>query len=466
MKDSRMHDMLLFRSLAGCPAILPILAWGIAVPSLWGQGGEIPEPQLGGGLEIRSVSVYAAYYSSSLPNSGSFQAGTPTLGADLAVGGSTQIEWTKYSERSSFSLSYIPSYTGRVQYSEWNALNHAFSLNTGRKLTPRFNLSFSVGADLSSLDQFLFAPTVFSTAASVPASFNDLSAAMLGKNFSNPQLASALTAAPLADSPARNLIYGERVFTSGVQSSLSYSWSPRLLVNFSGSAGRTQRVWENRAGAPQSAYLVPDTTSGNVGLGVSYAISPVTQLGGNVSTSRIVSSLQDVYTTTTTASLGRSFAERWFLELHGGVGVANPVRQTSYFRLSTTPRPVAGGSLGFKTFTHTVLGSYGRTVSDSYGVGAATSSSSSVSWRWSQPGRAWWLESSLGWEQLQGGALADNSTWRANAGLGRRMSSNVVLLVQYVYLDYLGRLEQTAYSQSQNAVRLSVMWNPRPGLFR
>jgi hypothetical protein len=46
------------------------------------------------------------------------------------------------------------------------------------------------------------------------------------------------------------------------------------------------------------------------------------------------------------------------------------------------------------------------------------------------------------------------------------MSSNVVLLVQYVYLDYLGRLEQTAYSQSQNAVRLSVMWNPRPGLFR
>jgi hypothetical protein len=465
-----MRNQSLFRSftrqpaeiISSCLRILAVLACGMAAQPVWGQDDEIPTPQfLRGGLKIRKVSAYAAYYSDSLPTSGGIQALSRNLGADLAAGGSARIGWAKYSERSNFSLSYSPSYTGRVRYSEWNALNHAFSLDTGRNVTPRLNLTFSIGADLSNLDQFLFAPTAFSAVASVPATFEDVSAAMLGRNVSNPQLASALSAASLPDSPARNLIYGERVLMAAMESRLSYSWSPRLSVILRANSRRYQRVSEDRLGAVNSAFI-PDTTSVGGGLDVSYSLSPVTQLGGAVETSRIVSERQDVYVTTSTVSVGRAFAKRWFVDVYGGVGVATPVRQTSFYRLSTRPRPVAGGRVGFKSYSHIILGDYRRIVSDAYGIGAETTSYSSGSWTWGRPGRVWWLNSSFSWEQLQGTGvtLVDNSSSRATIGLGRNVGRQTALLVEYAFLRYVTELQRTRHSSLQSAVRLSVMWNP------
>jgi hypothetical protein len=110
------------------------------------------------------------------------------------------------------------------------------------------------------------------------------------------------------------------------------------------------------------------------------------------------------------------------------------------------------------------LGSYDRTARDSYGAGAATSSSSSFSWRWGRPGRQWWLESSLGWEQLQGGAFSTAASgWHATTGLSRRMGTHVVWSMQYAYLDYSGR-SQTVYTRSQSAVRVAMIWSPDPRL--
>ena len=60
---------------------------------------------------------------------------------------------------------------------------------------------------------------------------------------------------------------------------------------------------------------------------------------------------------------------RWFLQVSGGIGVMNPVRST--YVLPTRPQPVANASLGYRTLSHTFLGSYSRAVSDSYGLGAS-----------------------------------------------------------------------------------------------
>ena len=459
--------------MAALLAAVLALGWGGATGGLLAQDGNAntaapqntPTPQPSGGLQVRTVSAFADYDSKTLP-SGGFQPGAVALSSDLSGGGSAVFEWTKSSERSTFSLSYTPSYIARVRYSSLNAFNHAFSLNTSRKLAPRWTFGFSVGGNLSSMEQSLFSPTTLSNVASVPSTFDDLAAAMLsGKYTNNPQLASVLTSAPLVESPVRNLLYGQRMFTASAQASLSYSYSPRLSVTFSGGGGRTQHVSDGQASATTNTYLIPDTTSGNASMAISYSLSPLTQLGGSVTTTRISSSLQDAYTTTSLATLGRTLGRRWFLQIHGGVGVTNPVRQT-FFTLSTTPHPAGGGSLGFKTFSHTLLASCDRTVSDSYGLGAATSSSANVSWRWRRPGNSWWLESSVGWQQLGGNALNNTSGWHSSAGFGRAVSTYLVLLTQYAYLNYSGQLEKSAYSLSQSAVRVSLVWTPHPDTLR
>jgi hypothetical protein len=207
--------------------------------------------------------------------------------------------------------------------------------------------------------------------------------------------------------------------------------------------------------------VISNTTSGDAALAISYSFSPITQLGGTVTTTRIASSLQDAYTTASQASLGRTFGRRWFMQIHGGVGLTKPVRQTSLSSTtSTAPHPVAGGSFGYKTFSHTLLGSFDRIVSDAYGLGATTTSSANATWRWRRPGNSWWLDSAFGWQWLQGNAVTNTSGWHTTVGLNRAMGTHVVFSTQYAHLTYSGALQPTAYHRSQDAMRVSVIWDP------
>jgi hypothetical protein len=439
---------------------LLVFIFGCTTAPLRGQEAISPPPQPRSGLQLLTVSGYAAYYPSGLPTTGSLQQGAANLGSDLAEGGSATIGWSKFTDRSTFAMTYTPAYTGRVRYSSVNAFNHAFSLNTTRKIAPRWTFGFSVRGDFSSLEQAFFAPTTLSSAVSAPATFENLAAAFTGARFTNPELASIVTSAPLVESPLRTLLYGQRMFTSGMQTNFSYSSSPRLSFTFLAGANRSQHVSENALGA-NDAFLLPTTTSGTAGVTVSYSLSPLTQLSGNLNTARTSSAFEDVYTTISTVSLGHTFTRRWFLQVHGGLGIIHPVRQTS-FLLTTRPRPIAGGSLGFKTFSHTVLGSFDRTVSDSYGLGAGATSSATLTWSWRRPGRVWWFESSLGWQQLQGNILTSTSGWNTTASLGRRLSNHIIFLTQYAYLKYSGGLQTAISSLSQSAARVSIVWNAQP----
>jgi hypothetical protein len=339
-------------------------------------------------------------------------------------------------------------------------LNHSLFLNAAGRVAPRWKLGFSASGNVSNHEGFLFSPTVFSNAASASANFTDLSAAVLGQGSTNTQVGTILQSAALVESPARTLLYGERMFTSAARTFLSYAYSPRFSVTFAGGAARSQHIGTSQNGSTQGRYLTPRTTSVNASLGTSYSISPRTQFGATVATSRIVSSLYDSYSTVSTASLGRTLGRGWFLQFHGGVGFTNPVRQTVV--RSTAPRPVGGASLGFRTFSNTFLGSFDRTTSDSYGLGARTTSTSSASWRWNRPGNAWWLDGSFGWQQLQGGASQEISSWRGTASWGRALGLHVAVLMQYVYLNYSGRVGNSPYNSDQNAVRVAVVWTPQP----
>jgi hypothetical protein len=201
-----------------------------------------------------------------------------------------------------------------------------------------------------------------------------------------------------------------------------------------------------------------------MGFDMSYSLSPHTQLGGSVTTIRSSSSLADFYTTTSQASLGRTLGRNWFGQVHGGVAFTNTLRQT--LTIPTKAHPVAGVGLGFRKVANTFLASYDRISNDQYGVGATSSSSARIAWRWSRPSTLWWLDSSLSWQQLQGQALVDTSGSHLIAGINRAVGPHLAFRAEYAYLKYSGGLGKAIYSLSQNAVRVSLVWNAQPLLAR
>jgi hypothetical protein len=312
------------------------------------------------------------------------------------------------------------------------------------------------------MDQFLFAPIQSAAVASTAAQFEDLAAGVLSGRSANPQLQSVLTSAPILDSPARNLLYGNRMFTASVLGSLAYSYSPRLSLTFSATGGRTQHLSDDGSNTAANGYLLLDTNSGGGSITLSYSLSPRTEVGGSAGVSRILSSVADAYNGTATAFIGRSLSQRWFLRLQGGLGVTDG---TAYGRGYTRPQPVVGSQLGYKTFSHTFLFSGDRTVSDSFGVGASTTLSAGVGWRWKRPGRQVWLEASFSGQQLQGDLYQNTTGWRTVIGGGRALGTHSAILAQYAFLTYYSGAG-TAADLSQSAVRISLVWSPQPNAYR
>jgi hypothetical protein len=426
-----------------------------------------------GGFEIGSVSAYSVYYSSSLPNNGGLQTGITSLSSDLGYGGSVTIDWTKFTERTRFALSYTPAYTGQVRYSSVNALNHLFSLNLSRKLTHRLTFGFTTGANVSTYEQALTAPNSLSGIASVPASFNDFAGALLASKFANnPLLGVAFTNPALAASPVSTLLYGQQMLTASGTTSLSYSYTPRSSISITGGGTRTQPISSNQGLNSGNSYIIQNTSSATAGFSFSYSLTPLSQLGWSLNTVWVSTPILGSYTTTSTATFGRTFNRRWVVQLHGGVGKSRILHSTSA-QFPTEPRPVYGGSLAYKTPTGTFIGTYDRTTIDSYGLGASTTSTSNATWLWRRPGRTWWIDASLGWQELSGSAVSTISGWHTTAGLNRALGTHAIWRVQYAYLTYSGdspaglspaSLNAAVYSSSQSAVQLSLTWIPRTSL--
>jgi hypothetical protein len=445
----------------------PLVFWLVAPSAGFAQDRNEPAAQSGQGFQIRSLSGFA-FYSTSLPLSSGFQPVYSNLPSDGGAGASALLGWSRFRERTNIQLNYSASYAAHLRYSGLNALDHAASINITRKLAPLWTLNLSAAAEYSSIQQFLFSPTAAGNLAAIPATFDDLSAAILTQQSTNPLLAPAVNSAPLVESPARNLLYGSRMFTSGAQASLTRSYSPRLSVSFNAGGSRSQHVSENHVIADRNAYLLPSSTSASAGLGASYALSPATQLGGSVIVDRVASSRVDVrLTTTSLATLGRTLGTRWLLQVHGGVAVLTPLGTAiaQPATLSSRAHPVGGGTIGLKTISHTILASFDRAGSDAYGLGSTTTSSSSASWRWRRPGRPWWVESSLTWERLRGSTLTNTSGWRTISSFGRTAGTHMAVVTEYVYLNYSG-WQQTRLALSESAVRLSVVWSREPTLYR
>src|SRR4029077_17058111 len=128
---------------------------------------------------------------------------------------------------------------------------------------------------------------------------------------------------------ARSLLLGDRVLSYSAQASLSYAHSSRLSFHFgSFSAGGQNRPGSQSRMAQQN-YVMPRSLGGNAGVGMSYAVSPRTQLGVSLEENRQITRYLSSYSTIASASVGRKMGMHWFLSGHAG-GSFTQVTQQVY----------------------------------------------------------------------------------------------------------------------------------------
>jgi hypothetical protein len=412
------------------------------------------------GFQLYDVTGFAGWESVVNPQAGFYLPNGTGLQGDEMVGGGASVGWSRRDEKNSLSLTYTASYAGYVQYSSLSALNQFLTLSLNRRLSPKWSLGLAGSSGISTYDQMQFSPTQFASVVGAPATFADLTSAVLAGNYNNSQLASILTGAPVIESPARTLFFGNRVFVSSVSASLSYAHSRRLSLSFVATGSLSQHMNDgNQQSAPQYLYLIPRAIESRATVGISYSLTPRTQLGVNVSTNRGFSQIQDGYATNGAVTLGRTLGRRWFAQVHGGGGFVTTLRSQYARNPGTTP--VFGGSLGYKTFAHSLLTQFDRTLSQSYGLGASQTTTMNAAWQWWRPGRSWGLSSNYVRTEFRGGGFGDANGWRAAFGIDRQIGSHIVIEAGYNYASYANNSTLSPYNSAQHAVRLTMMWMPQ-----
>ncbi len=418
-----------------------------------------------GGMRLQNVSIYTTYYS--YPPGGLAAPGQGQSTDNIGLGGSATLQYLRSGERSGVSFTYTPSYAGSIQSISGSSFNHVLTFNWNRHLTPRlaFNLSFS--GEESSLRNTLFLPGRLASVAAFPATFDDLAGAIIGGNFTNNQLAALLTGAPLIESPAGMLIYGDRMLMASAQVSMTYSLSSRLTFRASMVASRAQNLRDANEPAAQAVFLLSHTTTGSADLGMAYLLTPATSVSLDLTSSRSMSNLQDAYSSAASVAVGHAIGRHWMIKLRGGMGVITGIRET--FDLPVGPQYEWGGAIGYKLQSHTFLASVERAISDAYALGAIASISSTGAWNWSPAGRSWSVSANFGQQRFIATAFPTVNAWRAGASLNRKLGSRFSLATEYAYLSgfpFIGPrgIAMNNVQGGQHMARVSIVWSPGQAL--
>ena len=415
-----------------------------------------------GGLHLIGVSVFGGYSTSAYPQAGinlSASQGLGNLGGDASYGATASVGWQWHRAQTNVSVLYSGTYAGMVRYSNLNAYNQSLSISAVRRLTPKWTFNLTAAGTDNSLAQYLFQPSSVSVLTQVPYSFDDLAAAVAIGQFSNAQVASMLTGAPIMQLPGRSVLAGERILSYSAQASLGYALSSRLRLHFAAvtAAGQNRLGGQQESAAPAN-YVMPRSLGANAGIGFSYSLSPRTDIGAEVEGNRTVNHYQSAYVSSATGSLGRKMGMRWFLRVQGG-GAYTLATQSTIGTPKAT-QIVGGGSLGFQTQAHTLIASYNRTASDSFGFAVGTITAMSGAWNWRRPGSKWGLSVSFAQQQTRNAGFTSLSGWQASGSISTALSPHTTFSAQYVYLRDAGDYVGVFNDFSVQSVRLSLGWAP------
>jgi hypothetical protein len=419
-----------------------------------------------GGFHLYGVSVFSQYTTSVYPFGGislNQSSGIPALGGDIGYGVSATAGWQRHREKTNLSIRYSGSYSGMVRYSNLDAFSHSLSISATRSLTPKWTAVLSASGDDATVAQFLFQPEQVAVLSQAPLSFDDFAAAMAVGQFSNAQIASLLTGAPVLESPARAMILGDHILSYSAQASLNYAYSSRLSFHIGSftTAGRNRATGDQAAASAvaQQSYVIPRSSGGEAGVTMSYMLSPRTELGLGVGENLLVNRYQRGFGTTATASVGRKMGTRWFMRAYGGGSLLQVTEQ-----VGNAPKGVqfvGGGSLGIQSYAQSLAGSYDRSTFDTFGFAAGTNTSISASWSRRRPGSRWSLYASIGEQQIRNNGFANISGWEGSAGLTVSLTAGSALSIGYVHLNNAGNYAGAANKFAVDSIRVSLGWSPQ-----
>jgi hypothetical protein len=414
------------------------------------------------GVRLSAVRLFGGYYSqgSSLGSDIPITTLPKGMNSDQVIGAVATFSWLRVGERTSVLASYSPSFVARPRNSDYKSVNHQFSFNWSRNVTPLWSISAGGAGVVSDIEQLLFTPTVYGNVAALNTTFDDLAAAVLAGNYTDPELASLLTGAPVVKAPEQSLLFGNRLMTATAYASLSWSQSPRSSVSVTGWVNRIQHLassgdYTQRIGG--SSYVVPRATISTVTLKWGYSLSPRTNISTSLTSNRIYSAQQTGYSVHLAA--GRTLSRHWLAQASVGVGFVRSPSET--FANSLVVQRLYSVSLGYKARAHTFLGSYDRTLGDNYGLGSDSTRGASAGWNWRPPGSRWVLFSSFQYRHLLNQRFAIPRSWRAGGGIARALSAHVSVSAEYTHVSQqdLARVSGNRQPGADGAI-LSLSWSP------
>jgi len=440
-------------------AALPVLVFGQDTPD------NPPPGRSRRIIEVQSVSVSSGYYTSGTPAGFELPTQSLFLGPTALVSGSVTFGGSTSSEKGGFTWNYSPSYFSTVysqdQRSNHGSFDHRAGVYWRRRLGNRWTAVASANGILASLEQLYFAPGLLTGVAALPTSFDDLAAATLAGKFTDAQLAALLTGSPLQASPEQAFPYGTRLMSAGANFGLSWAPSGRTTVALTLSGTRTQSV--KGAGVTgldiaAATPSLPQMTNATAALSWSYSMSPRTQFSVQATSSRTFSGIQQGYASSGNVSLGRTMSRRWFVQGRAGAGVLSYSRQQ--FAQPEAKQYLFGGTLGFKTSSHTFVGSYDRTLGDPYGLGSGTTGTASGAWNWVRPGSGWAASAAASYQQLNNPTFVNTGSWRLQGSVSRSLTRSIQLSWQYIYFQIPLGLTVGGQDQTEHGVLVSLSWKP------
>ena len=424
------------------------------------------------GWRLYNAAASFGYSTLAFPNSSNAIAfGLERLKGDYDGTMSTAFGYNYADPKGSISLLYAPSYVSRVRYSDLSSFNHSLNFKGFLKVSRRWDLSMAFAGTDSTLDQLLFSPAILSSAANPLPTLDDLiQTARIGE-YTSDQLASMLTGTPYVATPARSIIYGTRYLSTSLSSSASYRHSPRLSYTFTARATRSQTRNETQQELQnQLNFLIPQSTTKQVGVSVDYSRSPRTQIGLESTSTEVDSSIARYIIANPNVFLSRKLSPHWFIRISGGPGFIRVLRiDPRFVRQAGEPFQygyTAQSNVGYTVRDQRLIGSYARMLGDTYGFGSQSSEMFGGSWQWSRPGGSWTFYASGSLQRLFGGVLGDIHTWYGNAGFARSLSRQLSFNFTYGYVarqtattgNAMGMIQEDLNGSS---FRVTLVWNPQ-----
>ena len=423
------------------------------------------------GVHFYGLSAFTSYVSSAYPiqMTAVVPIAANQLQSDINYGVSGSAGWHhRFGENASASVQYSGTYNHSTKYSSLTALSHTLDISASWALTQKWTVNFSADGAYRTIADYLFAPTGLGTIAQLPASATDLAAAMAVGQFSNSQVAAALTgsmysgsAVTPAGNPATALLVGTRVLTYGTRAAVTYQPTQRLSFGFSGVSAGGQNTLGDTSGVPQQNYVMPRTLGLTGGADMNFSLTPRTNVGMDVNVSRMTNQFQHAYTTTADGSIGRMMGMNWFLRGAAGVAISSSTSIGGQAAATPIGRQVIGSaSIGYRLSTQTFVATYNRSSMELNGFAIGTNSRFAGAWGWRRPGASWSLNASATHQELGNTGFTTLSGWQATAGWGIRLPEHLTLMAQYVYARSTGTYLGNTSSVSVNSVRLTIGWVP------